>query len=205
MTNTTQLDIQKLLPTIGTHAMVATTSEQFVAAMPQKLVATMYPMKTNFTLNADLVSSQPHPNAQFFKVPAVHIYVIAIEKGNFTQATPRQWLDKRRKWRRLEYRHAYMEASIEQGIAWQIKINREKRNLSQSALAKMMGSKQSAISRAENESYGRHRIETLVKIANAFDCALQVRFIPYSKLARDSNDLSPEALYVRPYTEEISK
>lgn len=117
--------------------------------------------------------------------------------------SPIHYLVRRKKWGNSEYRHAYMESAIEQGVAWQIRINRERRGLSQSDLARLIGSKQSAISRVEDESYGRHRLETLVKIANAFDCVLQVRFVPYSKLARDSEDLSPTALYARSYVEEI--
>jgi transcriptional regulator with XRE-family HTH domain len=110
----------------------------------------------------------------------------------------------RPRWRNIEYRQAYMEAAIEQGVAWQIKVNREQRQLSQKALAQRIGTRQSAISRAEDPEYGRHRLETLVKIANAFDCALQVRFIPYSTLARHSDDLSPDALYAPSFEEECS-
>ncbi len=119
------------------------------------------------------------------------------------QATPLQRLLERPRWRDPEYRHAYMESAISHGVAWQIRTNREKRQLSQTALAAKIGSQQSAISRAEDTTYGSHSLDTLVKIANAFDCALQVRYIPYSSLARDSEDLSPEALYTESYNEEI--
>ncbi|MBU1690510.1 MAG: helix-turn-helix domain-containing protein [Gammaproteobacteria bacterium] len=144
-------------------------------------------------------------NLKHFDTAGQNIFIVLINNEKMLKTTPLQWLKKRRKWRNQEYRHSYMEAAIEQGVAWQIKINREKRNLSQGELANMIGSQQSAISRVEDTSYGRHRLETLTKIANAFDCALQVRFIPYSKLARDSDDLSPKALYAESYTEEIAQ
>ncbi|HXA48566.1 MAG TPA: helix-turn-helix transcriptional regulator [Burkholderiaceae bacterium] len=95
-----------------------------------------------------------------------------------------------------------MEASIEQGVAWQIRINRKKRNLSQDDLAELIGTNQSAISRIEDPEYGKHSLDTLVSVANAFDCALSVKFIPYSKLAEDSEDLGADALYAAPFTEE---
>jgi transcriptional regulator with XRE-family HTH domain len=131
----------------------------------------------------------------------VHVAFVTLHSGAKPIA-PKQWLAKYTKWRKEEYRHAYMESTIEQGIAWQIRINRERRQMSQRDLASKIGSRQSAISRAEDTSYGRHRLETLVKIANAFDCALQVKLIPYSSLARDSEDLSLSALYAPSYSEE---
>lgn len=107
-------------------------------------------------------------------------------------------------WQDQEYRHAYLSASIEQGLAWQIRANRQARKLTQQQLAEALGTQQSAISRLEDPEYGAHSIETLISIANIFDCALSVRFIPYSTLSRESEDLSPEALYADPYSEEIS-
>lgn len=131
---------------------------------------------------------------------AVFIY---WDSRSSEQYGARESLCSKTKWVNREYRHAYMEASIEQGVAWQIKLNREGRGLSQTELARLIGSKQSAISRAEDPTYGRHRIETLVKIAHTFDCALQVKFIPYSALAMDSEDLSIAVQYVQSYSEEI--
>lgn len=97
-----------------------------------------------------------------------------------------------------------MAASIEQGVAWQIKVNRQVRGLSQEDLATLLSTKQSAISRLEDPSYGAHSLETLMSVANAFDCALSVRFVPYSELARQSEDLSPEALLVEPFDVEVA-
>lgn len=108
------------------------------------------------------------------------------------------------KWKDKEYRHGYMVASIEQGVAWQIKVNREVRGLSQGDLASLLGTGQSAISRLEDPTYGAYSIDTLVKIADSFDCALSVRFVPYSELARQSADLSPEALIAEPFTVEAA-
>lgn len=160
-------------------------------------------MKTISTLNVDAASPQTTSSSTFYRNNHRDIYVAVMIGREFEKFASKQLLSNRRKWRNTEYRHAYMESAVEQGIAWQIKINRERRQMSQSKLAEAIGSQQSAVSRAEDPSYGRHSLDTLVKIAHVFDCALQVKFIPYSKLARESADLSPAAIYAPSYSEEI--
>jgi len=111
-------------------------------------------------------------------------------------------LSSKPEWSDPEYRQAYAEAAIEQGIAWQIRANREARGLSQTELAEKIDTRQSAISRLEDPEHGSHTIPTLLKLAHAFDCALSVRFIPYSQLAWESTHLSPADLYAMPYSKE---
>ncbi|MFA7292341.1 MAG: helix-turn-helix domain-containing protein [Rhodocyclaceae bacterium] len=106
-------------------------------------------------------------------------------------------------WRDKEYREAYMEAAIDQGIAWQIKINRKFRHMSQSELANAIDTRQSAISRMEDPEYGAHSLDTLKQVAHAFDCALLVKFIPYSELARESENLSETDQYAAPFSLEL--
>lgn len=106
-------------------------------------------------------------------------------------------------WAEYDYRHAVVEANIEQGIAWQIRANREGRGLSQRGLAALLNTDQSAISRWEDPMRGGHNLETLLKLARAFDCALQVRFIPFSELSASLGNVSPHALYASTYPEEI--
>lgn len=108
-------------------------------------------------------------------------------------------------WDDKEMREAYMEATVEQDIAWQIKLNRIKRKLSQRDLAKKINSTQSGIHRFEDPLYGRHSIPTLVRIANAFDCALSVRLIPFSKLAEITRDTTEQAFLVKSYDDEIKE
>ena len=62
-------------------------------------------------------------------------------------------------------------------IASQVAERRVARGLSQSELARMVGTTQSAIARLE--SGGRPpRIDTLLRIADALDCDLQVELTP---------------------------
>ncbi len=105
------------------------------------------------------------------------------------------WLDD-------ETREAYMEATVEQDIAWQISLNRKARKLSQAELAKRCKTRQSAIARIEDPTYGKHSIAVLVKVAHAFECALRVKLIPYSVLAEEIQDTSPETLTVASFSDE---
>lgn len=108
-------------------------------------------------------------------------------------------------WADIEHRQAYVAASVEQGIAWQIKLNRELRGLSQSELAELIHSKQSAISRMEDPTYGCHSLKKLLDIARVFDCALSVKLISYSELAVESQRLSEFHQYALPFDLESEK
>lgn len=107
---------------------------------------------------------------------------------------------ERPEWRDKEYREAYLEASVEQGIAWQIRINRQKRGITQEDLAKALGITLPMLQELEDPEIGGYSLETLVKVAKVFDCALSVKLIPYSELAEDSHDLSEDAQYAPPYS-----
>ena len=102
----------------------------------------------------------------------------------------------RNEWLDTEMRQAYLEATLEQDIACQISINRKARAMTQKELAERCDTKQSAIARLEDPTYGKHSLAMLTKVAHAFDCALRVKLIPYSQLAQETQDTSPEALTV---------
>ena len=93
-------------------------------------------------------------------------------------------------------REAYLESCLEQDVAWQIRLNREEREMSQTELATLVGTKQSSIARAEDTTYGKHSLAMLVKIAHAFRCALLVRFVSYKEFLAKTGDTSTEALTV---------
>ncbi len=128
------------------------------------------------------------------------LYSLQVQQPR-TQVTSSPLLG-RTEWLDDDYREAYMEAAIEQGVAWQIKLNRTARGMSQEALARAIGTQQSAVSRMEDPSYGAHSLETLVQVARAFDCALLVKFCSYSQLAHESENLSAAAQYASPFSEE---
>jgi transcriptional regulator with XRE-family HTH domain len=68
-----------------------------------------------------------------------------------------------------EYRHAYAEDFLNTKIATQIRVLREQRGWTQAELAKRIGTKQAGVARLENVNYSSWKIETLRKIARAFD------------------------------------
>jgi transcriptional regulator with XRE-family HTH domain len=91
-----------------------------------------------------------------------------------------------------------LESTIEQDVAWQIRLNREAREMSQKELGELIGTQQSGVARAEDPTYGKHSLAMLVKIAHAFDCALLVRFMDYGEFVVRTKDTSIEALTVDP-------
>jgi len=84
-----------------------------------------------------------------------------------------------------EYRHAYVESFLNSSIAAQIRVIRKARRLTQKALAKKVGSKQSGISRLEDASYDGWSIATLHRLARAFDVSLVVRFESFGNVLVD--------------------
>jgi len=98
-------------------------------------------------------------------------------------------------WHDTEYRQAAMESTVENMIAWQVRINREERGMTQKELAALMGTKQSAISKLEDPEGGDVLVSTLVKAAHAFDCALIVRLVDYAECVALTHDVRPERLF----------
>jgi DNA-binding XRE family transcriptional regulator len=142
---------------------------------------------------------------KIFATSATSKSAVTVEVKDYNKTPIQSMLVKRPKWQDKEYRDAYMEASIEQGIAWQIRTNRCLRGITQTDLAKAIGTKQSAISRLEDPTYGAHSLETLVEIAKSFDCALSVKFISFSHLAYESEKLGESDLYAATFTEEMKE
>jgi transcriptional regulator with XRE-family HTH domain len=86
---------------------------------------------------------------------------------------------------------------------------REARGWSQERLAAQVGMPQTAISRLESSSYGKPTITTLKRMARVYDVALEVRFVPFSKLLNRisgtpyvESGLSSDAIDVPSFDEE---
>ena len=67
-------------------------------------------------------------------------------------------------------------SNIAADISEQVYEARTERSLTQSELAEMVGTSQSAVARVENADYDGHSIRTLAKIARALELRLQVNF-----------------------------
>lgn len=103
-----------------------------------------------------------------------------------------------------EYRDEFVSANVETGLAFQLRSLREREKLTQAELAGAMGTRQSVIARLEDPSYGKFTIKTLEKIANFFDVALLVRFVPFRELFRYIDHSSPEELAILSFKDEVA-
>lgn len=100
-----------------------------------------------------------------------------------------------------EYRREFAD-DVTTGLAFQIKLLREKNGWTQEHLAQRVRSKQETISQWENPDYGSYTLNTLKGLASAFDVALVVRFAPFSEVVERSSSLTPEQLAPPSFTEE---
>jgi len=101
-----------------------------------------------------------------------------------------------------EYRDAFTSEHIASGIPFQIKALRDQREWSQKELGKKATMLQERISVLEDPNYAKFNINTLKKIASAFDVGLVVRFVPFSELAEWELNLSSDSLKVPSFNEE---
>jgi transcriptional regulator with XRE-family HTH domain len=105
-------------------------------------------------------------------------------------------------WEDREDREFSVEEHVRQGIAWQVRINREERGLRQGDLAKLMKTGQSAVSRIEDPHGGDLTLSTLFKAAHAFDCAVIVSFVSYAQFASSVSDLRSERQLACSYADD---
>jgi hypothetical protein len=106
------------------------------------------------------------------------------------------------KLRRKPYRDAYVAEHARTGVAYQIKAMREQRDMSQRALAKVMGKPQPVIARLEDPDYCKLTVQTLLDVASSFDVALLIQFVSYPEFLWRTRDVSEEALEVPSFGEK---
>ena len=102
------------------------------------------------------------------------------------------------------FRHAYISDHIRIGIATQIRLLRNKANLTQAGLAKVIGTKQAVISRLEDPDSGSANLNTLLKIAKAFDVSLIAKFVSFGKFLEESKNISPASLTATNFVTEFT-
>jgi transcriptional regulator with XRE-family HTH domain len=96
-----------------------------------------------------------------------------------------------------QYRRAFVASQISIGIPFQIRaLLKSRSGWTQETLAEHTGMLQPRISGLMTPGRTRPNIETLRRIAEAFDCGLMVRFVPFSDLARWSEEFDPEWFHV---------
>jgi transcriptional regulator with XRE-family HTH domain len=102
-----------------------------------------------------------------------------------------------------DYRHGAVNAQIEVDLPLQIRALRKQRSLTQPELAGLAGMKQPRISRMEKPGATRFSLETLRRLAEAFDVALVVRFAAFSELLNWSSQFSPDNFQVPGFEQEL--
>ena len=107
------------------------------------------------------------------------------------------------KLRNKEYRDAYVEEKVTTSLPFQIRALREQREWSQAELGNQAEMRQNAVSRLEDAESGTPSISTLLRLARAFDVALLVKFVPFTKLLSEFSDVSSEALAVSTFDHEL--
>lgn len=95
-----------------------------------------------------------------------------------------------------EYRHEFMQDMLKGWISHQIRSIREQQELTQEALGKSCGKPQASIGRLESPNYGRWTLSTLLELADAFDVALQVRFVSWETFLHWTTDTTDESMRV---------
>jgi transcriptional regulator with XRE-family HTH domain len=105
-----------------------------------------------------------------------------------------------------EYRKAFVASQIYIGIPFQIRaMLKSRRGWTQRKLAEKTGIHQPTISCLITPGKTRPNIETLRRVAEAFDCGLMVRFVPFSELTDWSDRFDPENFNVPSFMEELKE
>jgi transcriptional regulator with XRE-family HTH domain len=93
------------------------------------------------------------------------------------------------------YRHAFVSAQVRRTVTAQIREMRkaEGRNWTQADLGHRADMKANAISRLESPNYGDYSANTLLRLAEAFDVGLIIRFAPISELVEWNQTISEDS------------
>ncbi len=97
-----------------------------------------------------------------------------------------------------KYRDAFVRSQVNVGIPFQIRALRENppRRWKQEVLAEKSNMLQPRISAMEKPGGSKLNLETLIRLASAFDVGLIVRFAPFSEMVDWSESFSPDSFAV---------
>ena len=101
------------------------------------------------------------------------------------------------------YRDAFVGSQINIELPIQIRALRERRGWTQGELAKRTGMVQPRISAIETPGKGKLNLETLRRLAAAFDVGLIVRFAPFSEMIEWGEKFSPDSFDVPSFEIDI--
>lgn len=100
------------------------------------------------------------------------------------------------------FRDAFVYEHVKRVIPYQLRAMRKERNWKQGDMGKAVGKPRNVINRLENPNYGKLTLKTLFEIASGCDVGLLVKFVPFSRLLKEHEDMSFEALSAASVTDE---
>jgi transcriptional regulator with XRE-family HTH domain len=107
--------------------------------------------------------------------------------------------------RSKNYRDAYVVSQLRIRLPFELRAIRIARGWSQGELARRAGMAQSRISAIESPGKVNLSMNTLLRLASAFDCALKVSFVTFGELVRSSEAFDPDNTNVLTFQEEIAE
>ena len=103
------------------------------------------------------------------------------------------------------YRDLFVAEQIFSGLPLKIRKLREAKFPNQKAFAQGLRKHQSWVSQLENPNYGKLTLTTLLEVASTLDVALEVDFVPFSRIIDRSSHLSPDWFTVPSFDDEIER
>lgn len=114
--------------------------------------------------------------------------------------------EKRKTYEKLrsskERREAYVAAKVTIGLPFQIRALRVQRGWTQKELGEKSVMRQPRISAMERPGYDGFTLDTLKRLAAAFDVALQVRYTSFGELIESAEAFSPDTFVLASFSEE---
>ncbi|MFZ0337136.1 MAG: helix-turn-helix transcriptional regulator, partial [Terracidiphilus sp.] len=106
--------------------------------------------------------------------------------------------------REKEYRDGYVAAQISLGLPTKIRGLRMERKWTQGELARRAKMAQPRISEIETPGERKLNLDTLQRIASAFDVGLEVDFVPFGELISRSERFDPDSFSVQSFGPELA-
>jgi transcriptional regulator with XRE-family HTH domain len=105
--------------------------------------------------------------------------------------------------RNKKYRDGYVASQIAIGLPFQIRALRRSRGWTQAQLAEAAGMSQPRIAEIERAGRRRFNIDTLLRIASAFDVGLEVGFAPFGAVVDRAERFDPDAFDVASFDDDV--
>lgn len=108
--------------------------------------------------------------------------------------------------RDVEYRRAFVSERVRSSIALQIRALRKQRgDMTQAQLGEKLGMAQTWVSNLENPEYGKMTVATLLRLADAFDVDLEIKFRSFSAAVNTLSMQGADYFWVPSFADEYER